>query len=139
MKTVFVPGVPAPQGSKRHIGKGILVESSKKVGPWRERVALALSEEMNGAPTYEPVRVAMEFLFPRPESHLRKDGSVKASAPRFPRRPDIDKLARAVLDAATGVAIVDDAQVVRLSAFKRYAEPGEESGGVLVCWSEVVE
>lgn len=37
----FVPGRPAPQGSKRHVGHGIMVESSRDLGPWRERVALA--------------------------------------------------------------------------------------------------
>lgn len=30
-----VLGVPAPQGSKRHVGRGVLVESSKALGPWR--------------------------------------------------------------------------------------------------------
>ena len=35
---VVVYGVPAPQGSKRHVGHGILVESSKKLRPWRDAV-----------------------------------------------------------------------------------------------------
>jgi Holliday junction resolvase RusA-like endonuclease len=35
-------------------------------------------------------------------------------------RPDIDKLARAVLDAMTGPIIYDDAQVVRLLVTKCY-------------------
>ena len=38
---VFIPGVPAPQGSKRHVGGGRLVESSKKVKPWRRAVNAA--------------------------------------------------------------------------------------------------
>jgi len=36
-----VLGVPAPQGSKRHVGRGVLVESSKALGPWRDAVAWA--------------------------------------------------------------------------------------------------
>jgi Holliday junction resolvase RusA-like endonuclease len=32
---------PAPQGSKRHVGKGVLVESCRNVKPWRELVAQA--------------------------------------------------------------------------------------------------
>jgi crossover junction endodeoxyribonuclease RusA len=28
-----VPGKPAPQGSKRHVGRGIMVESSNHVAP----------------------------------------------------------------------------------------------------------
>lgn len=29
-----VIGLPAPQGSKKHVGHGVMVESSKKVKPW---------------------------------------------------------------------------------------------------------
>ena len=36
-----VLGVPAPQGSKRHVGRGVLVESSNALGPWRDAVAWA--------------------------------------------------------------------------------------------------
>ena len=37
-----------------------------------------------------------------------------------PVRPDIDKLARAVLDALTGIVWVDDDQVVELVCRKRW-------------------
>ncbi|WP_312778521.1 hypothetical protein [Corynebacterium variabile] len=42
MTTFHVPGVPAPQGSKNAYRRGnkvLLVESSKKVKPWRAAVA----------------------------------------------------------------------------------------------------
>lgn len=32
---------PAPQGSKRHVGKGVMIESCANVKPWRELVAQA--------------------------------------------------------------------------------------------------
>jgi hypothetical protein len=38
---VDVYGLPAPQGSKRHVGGGRMIEASKKVGPWREAVVRA--------------------------------------------------------------------------------------------------
>jgi len=28
-RNLFVPGAPAPQGSKRHVGNGVMVEASK--------------------------------------------------------------------------------------------------------------
>ena len=40
------------------------------------------------------------------------------------RRPDLDKLQRAVLDALTGVLFSDDGQVVQLAAVKQYGQPG---------------
>jgi crossover junction endodeoxyribonuclease RusA len=35
---IRINGIPAPQGSKRHVGNGVMIESSKAVGPWREAV-----------------------------------------------------------------------------------------------------
>lgn len=111
----WVPGAPAPQGSKRHVGKGVLIESSKAVGPWRERVALVAHQAMGGrGPFIGPVLVELFFRMPRPKS-----------APKYflyaAKRPDVDKMARAVLDGITGVVLVDDSQVVRLTAEKELA------------------
>lgn len=119
----FVPGKPAPQGSKKHVGRGILVEASKELGPWRERVALAAASQVNSL-IQKPTEVGVElwFILPRP-----------ASAPKTKRalaskRPDVDKLSRAILDALTDVVFEDDSQVVSLWAHKNIANPGEQPG-----------
>lgn len=121
----FVPGKPAPQGSKRHVGRGILIESSKEVGSWRERVALAAHQMMrqSGFPVFDgPVAVCLDFVLPRPKS------APKRTTPPASKRPDLDKLARACLDAITETVITDDARVTSLSARKRLAEIGETAG-----------
>ena len=64
---------------------------------------------------------------PRPKS------APKRSTPAAIKRPDIDKLARAVLDALTGVWLEDDSHVVCLRATKRIALPGELPGVAIVC------
>ena len=51
-------GLPAPQGSKRHVGEGRMVESSKRVKPWRRQVAAAYRDHCFGehyATTDHPV------------------------------------------------------------------------------------
>jgi crossover junction endodeoxyribonuclease RusA len=113
---IIVRGTPAPQGSKRHIGNGRMVEMSKAVGPWREAVRAETQKAMIGmAPRTQPVSVLINFYLPRPKT-LAKSVTLPA------KRPDIDKLARAVLDGLTeGGAWLDDAQVVRLMAQKNYA------------------
>ena len=58
-------------------------------------------------------------------SHYTGKGALKASAPVAPGKPDLDKLARAVGDALTGVAYRDDAQITRWHLQKRY---GEQAG-----------
>jgi crossover junction endodeoxyribonuclease RusA len=118
-----VPGKPAPQGSKRHVGKGILIESSKEVGPWRERVALAAYtavDRLIAKPN--PAYVVIEFILPRPAS------TPKRFTPSATKRPDRDKLERAILDALTGIAFEDDSQVVASLSIKRLAEIGESPG-----------
>ena len=75
-----------------------------------------------------PVYVQLDFYLSRPKSHYgtgRNAQKIKESAPSWPGRPDVDKLARAVLDALTGLVIADDSTVVELRAGKSYGRrPG---------------
>jgi len=120
-------GIAAPQGSKRHVGKGVMLESSDRVRPWRQDVRFAALEERPidwDMATH--MRLELVFWFPRPASHYGTKNGIsylKANAPVEPvsaRVGDIDKLSRAVLDALTGVAYLDDRQVVELEARKAY-------------------
>lgn len=118
---VFVHGRPAPQGSKRHVGHGRLIESSPHLALWRRRVALVCQESTDGL-TPPPVGVSLRFVLPRPQR------TAQGASPPAVKRPDVDKLARAVLDALTGVYFRDDSEVTDLHATKRIAEPGEPTG-----------
>ena len=120
-----VYGVPAPQGSKRAFVRGgrvSLVESCARVKPYRALIGLAASQARVGAPTGQPVGIAIAFAFARPKSHYTSKGVLRAGAPSHPGKPDVDKLCRAVLDALSGILYHDDAQVVSLSATKRYGD-----------------
>lgn len=66
--------------------------------------------------------VNIEFVLPRPMS------TPKRSTPPAIKKPDLDKLARAILDALTHTVIADDSQVVNLRASKRLAELDETPG-----------
>lgn len=131
---VFVPGKPAPQGSKRYLGrsggKGITVESSKAVAPWRADIREALLAEIEAGGHQQldgAVSVCLTFVMPRPASTPK----TRRTPPAI-KRPDIDKLARAVLDAVGSAgAWRDDSQVIALTAHKRLAEISETSGVVI--------
>ena len=123
--TVF--GTAAPQGSKSYLGKGVMVESSTRVRPWRNDVrCAAIDSKPAGWDLGHSMQVCLIFWFPRPASHYGTKNGIsylKANAPAEPvsaRVGDIDKLSRAVLDALTGVAYLDDRQVVDLQARKAY-------------------
>lgn len=108
-------GVPAPQGSKRHVGNGRMIEASKYLPAWRKAVETEcqslFDEPIDGA-----LEVELWFYLPRPSSVSRAYPTVM---------PDTDKLVRGVLDGLTkGGAIVDDARVIDLHAYKRYSVDG---------------
>ena len=125
MTTIRVFGHPAPQGSKRHVGNGVLIESSAKVKPSRQDVRAAALEA--DAHFDGPVSLTVGFLLRRPASHFRTGRNahlLRDSAPAYPgKKPDIDKLLRSTLDGLGESGIWrDDAQVVRVRAEKLYAD-----------------
>lgn len=120
--SVFIPGRPAPQGSKRHVGNGVMVESSKALAPWRTTVAWHLAQAHRAAPLDGPLFVVLEFVMPRPAA------CPKRSTPPAVKRPDLDKLTRGCLDAGSAVVWRDDSQIVRLDARKRIARLDEQPG-----------
>lgn len=119
--SIEVFGDPVPQGSKRAVvhrstGKAVMFEgNSARLRTWRSEIVSALRAIFDGDPFPGPVKVSIFFFLRRP---LR---------PRYPLptvRPDVDKLTRAVLDAIEAAGVIrNDAQVVTLSARKRYGDP----------------
>ncbi len=115
--TITVFGVPAPQGSKRHVGRGILVESSSRLKPWREAVKYAALDART-QPLQGPVSVEIAFTFAKPKSAPK----TRVTFPVTRASGDLDKLCRAVLDALVDGGIMrDDSQVIKLVSTKRYA------------------
>lgn len=115
----IVYGTPAPQGSKRHVGGGRMIESSKRVKPWREAVMLAWYE-LRATDRVEKIMgpVCVEVVF-----YLnRVDKPKNLHWPVSKMDGDIDKLLRSTFDALTqSGAIEDDRFIVTVSAGKAYA------------------
>lgn len=126
-----VYGVPAPQGSKTVAnsgGKSWVRDDNPKTEPWRNAVAAQATEAMHGrAPFAGPTRLEATFAFARPRSHFRTGkhaGQLRPNAPVYcDRRPDLDKLLRAIGDALSGIVIADDARLVEVAAAKVYGSP----------------
>lgn len=128
---IIIYGTPAPQGSKKFVGMagghGMLIESSKKVKPWRQDVKAAAIEAMNGAGQgiKGPVRVRMVFTLPKPKSAPKR----RKTWPD--RKPDLSKLVRSTEDALTEAGVwEDDARVVHCSSSKVF--PGEGADALAV-------
>lgn len=121
---VYIPGRPAPQGSKRYLGPKRMVEMSKYVAAWRANVRAGCAATWNGrAPLDGPIELDVEFVRARPKS------APKSRTPDATTTPDLSKLIRSTEDAVTSAGVwADDARVTRLTASKRCAEIGETPG-----------
>jgi Holliday junction resolvase RusA-like endonuclease len=126
--TFDVVGMPGAQGSKRHVGKGVMVESSKRTAPWRQDVvhcAGRAAKAVGWEPLTGPVEIGVVFRFTRPKAHYRANGDLKPEIPYYitsRAAGDIDKLLRSTFDALTSAGIwVDDSQAVDVQTSKIYA------------------
>ena len=137
MISIAVNGIdPAPQGSKRHVGGGRLIEASKRVKPWRQAVAASAQQQMRDQKCdliTGACSVSVEFRFKRPKSHFTTNGQLKANAPEhcIVKRNDIDKCCRSTLDALSETVFADDCLVVSLNAEKRYCIGAEPPGALI--------
>lgn len=73
------------------------------------------------------LHVTITFGFPRPKSHFRtrngRTAGLKDSAPYWhTKKPDIDNLAKAVLDAMQPDVMLDDSSICSLYVDKEYVE-----------------
>jgi Holliday junction resolvase RusA-like endonuclease len=94
---------------------------------WRNAIACAAQEAADGEFFHRdvPVRVSIIFRLPRPASTPKR-------VTQQVKKPDLDKLTRAVLDGLKAVAYEDDSQVVLIHAQKGFAR--NESGALI--WVE---
>src|SRR5262245_46720444 len=126
--TFRVFGEPKPQGSKRHVGHGVLVESGgAQLAEWRQDVkTAALHELQTRGQHFKPsgaVELTIVFSLPRPRSHFgtgRNADTLKPNAPTMhTSRPDVDKLLRSTCDALTAAGVYrDDCVVAHVSMSK---------------------
>lgn len=105
-------------------GRAVMFEANKNHKTYRAGLEKWFGDNK---PTLNPVRVELVFYFTKPKSVKRDYPSVK---------PDIDKLCRTVLDAATGRLFKDDSQVIVLNARKEYT-PHIAAEGVLIRCFEI--
>jgi Holliday junction resolvase RusA-like endonuclease len=129
----FVRGTPQQKGSTRSfyvkkLDRVVTTSSNKDLKHWELRIAneaQRANEERrlsfyscDGRCGYE---VFVEFIFDRPKSLPKK---IRHDT----KRPDLDKLVRAVLDGLTRNLLPDDSQVVTIQARKRYGQEDESPG-----------
>lgn len=148
-KPILVPGGTSVNQRKLRAWTSVIRESARAAVGRTELGAIAVDAELEGRPAEAaairaealyhdtPLEVQLLFKLVRPKSHFGAKG-VLPSAPAHPLTyPDIDKLARAVLDALTGVLYDDDGRIALLTVEKQWSDPGRQ--GVVITLRPLVE
>ena len=80
-----------------------------------------------------PVEITIKALFPIPKSYSKKKQKAILQGKLKPtKKPDIDNITKAILDALNGLAFHDDSQIVKLNVVKDYASGEKGSVEVLI-------
>ena len=128
---VEIPGDPQAKARARsrimraRDGRQIVTHYTPKRTATYEAMVRALAyQAMAGArPTDRPVAVTIAAHRSIPASWQRSRRDKAAAGDVLPTsRPDLDNVAKAVLDGLTGVVYIDDAQVCDLVKRKRYSD-----------------
>lgn len=115
-----IPGVPQGKERPRFTKNGIAYTPAKTRG-YEKVVAWAYHCEAHDVRFIGPVQAYIAAVYPIPRSWSKKKQQDAANNKLLPMvKPDLDNVAKAVLDACNGIAYKDDAAVVGLSICKRY-------------------
>lgn len=119
-----VYGTPQPQGSSRAffrpgMKRPVITSDNPKNKPWRQELSGTAQHEMGELALIErphAVRVEAFFYFDKPKSTPR-------AVNHKTTKPDLDKLARSLLDGLTGIVFEDDSQVTQCWVSKFFGSP----------------
>jgi Holliday junction resolvase RusA-like endonuclease len=124
---VVIPGEPIAQGRPRFARRGpyVVAYDPPRSRSWKQCAQAHMAAAMTqvGASLFSgPVKVTITARFSCPRSEWRKREPL-AERPHV-KRPDLENVIKAILDAGTGVVWHDDSQVSALDAQKLVAAQG---------------
>lgn len=129
-----------PQGKGRprfrRVGNFVSTYTDSKTRDYESKIADRARNAMGETPPLlSPVSVSMYFRLPVPTSTPKKRvASLLGGLVRPTKKPDLDNLDKAVLDALNGIVYKDDSQVVTIHSKKVYST----HAGVDICIMEEI-
>ena len=122
MKTqeIFFPIIPVPKGRPRMTRTGHTY-TPKKTADYEKAIADHYKSE-GGELFVGPIEVKLIFQMPIPKGYPKKViKQIEEGTLKHAKKPDIDNLAKAVLDALNEIAFSDDSHITKLTLVKRYS------------------
>lgn len=117
-----IPGEPKGKGRPRFTRSGHPYTPGKTI-EYENLVRMAFAEKYpNAEPLTGEVFVTIMTYFAIPKSVSKKKRELMVNNVVNPtKKPDLDNIAKSILDSLNGLAFVDDAQVVWMAICKSYA------------------
>lgn len=122
--TIYFPFEPIPKARPRftRFGKAY---TPKRTQDYEKAIADYFKENPDVPKFEKDIPIAVNLVFgmgvpksiPKSRTAAMLEGIIKHT-----KRPDLDNLQKAVLDALNGIAWEDDSQIVRITAKKEYTE-----------------
>jgi Holliday junction resolvase RusA-like endonuclease len=133
--------MPRPRVFRNRLFRNMFVNLRKpQILEFQRKVKEAIPATRNGPvfPRRTPVQLKIWFLMSRPNvdfinqdrDRLKPAARSKTFSPKL--NIDVDNLAKFVLDALTGLAYTDDAQVVKLECYKMQDNEDHCHGGTII-------
>jgi Holliday junction resolvase RusA-like endonuclease len=123
---ITIPGLPVSQPRQRHAiiaGRSVnYTPSNHPVQSFKSLCRLVASQKIP-RPLAGPIEVEIGFYFQRPTNKIWKTRPMPLEVKTT--KPDLDNLAKAVMDSLNGVAWIDDAQVCKIVLSKWIVAGGE--------------
>lgn len=120
-----VPGEPKGKGRPRfsRVGKFTKTYTDAKTKMYEEKIASAARlHTYPHEPLETPLSVTLILHVGVPKSYSKKRTTDCLTGMEWPtKKPDLDNVAKAFLDAMNGIVYKDDVQVIRLHVTKTYS------------------
>ena len=119
--TLYIPGEPMAKARPRFTGK--FVYTPAKTVNYEVLIKELFIEKYGSAMIdgYINANIAAYFSIPKSTSKKKRDGMIRGVI--LPtKKPDLDNIAKIILDSLNKIAFVDDSYVTRLSVEKYYSE-----------------
>lgn len=120
-----IPGQPVGKGRPKFARRGAFVSAytPQKTASYESLVKLVASQPMRGHDLLTgPLVAIIDARVTPPVSWSKKKKAEALESGLLTSKPDLDNLAKAVLDACNGIVFQDDAQIAVLLAAKAYAD-----------------
>lgn len=124
IQEMFLPFNPVPKGRPRFTRTGHAYTPAKTAKYEKDIAEYYKNNE--GTLFENAITVKIIFAMPIPKSFTQKTKRLIATGEyKYTKKPDVDNMAKAVLDALNGVAYTDDSLITHLTVAKHYSNlPG---------------